>query len=52
MKICEIKYACIQGRDALINHFHDTKVLNQREKKFRPIFKDNVEFERKEEQRR
>ena len=39
-QICEIRYARLQGRLALIDHFHDSKVLNEREKKFRPIIKD------------
>jgi len=30
----------LQGRNSLIEHFHNSKVLNQKEKRYRPIIKD------------
>lgn len=39
-KICELSYARIQGLESLEEHFHSSKVLNQKGKNYRPIFKD------------
>jgi hypothetical protein len=36
-KICEIKYARIQGREALIQHFQYSSVMNQSDKKLKPV---------------
>jgi hypothetical protein len=30
----------LQGRQSLIEHFHNSKVLNQKDKKFRPIIRN------------
>jgi len=35
-KICEIKYARIQGHSALMQHFQYSRVMNQQDKKLRP----------------
>jgi hypothetical protein len=35
-KICEIKYARIQGHAALMQHFQYSRVMNQQDKKLRP----------------
>jgi hypothetical protein len=35
-KICEIKYARIQGYNALMQHFQYSRVMNQQDKKLRP----------------
>lgn len=40
MQICALTYARLQGRNSLIEHFHNSKVLNQKEKRFRPIIKE------------
>jgi hypothetical protein len=40
IKICVLTYARLQGRQSLIEHFHNSKVLNQKDKKFRPIIRD------------
>eukprot|EP01017_Pseudomicrothorax_dubius_P035042 TRINITY_DN4863_c0_g2_i2.p1 TRINITY_DN4863_c0_g2~~TRINITY_DN4863_c0_g2_i2.p1 ORF type:complete len:218 (+),score=54.48 TRINITY_DN4863_c0_g2_i2:187-840(+) len=44
-KICEIKYARIQGRDALIQHFKYSSVMNQSDKKLKPIIFPKSELE-------
>jgi hypothetical protein len=35
-----LTYARLQGRQSLIEHFYNSKVLNQKEKRYRPIIKD------------
>jgi sulfur transfer protein SufE len=35
-----LTYARLQGRNSLIEHFHNSKVLNQKEKRYRPIIKE------------
>ncbi|KAL4445636.1 hypothetical protein ABPG74_006187 [Tetrahymena malaccensis] len=37
-KICSLKYATIQGIPQLQEHFQNSSVMNQREKKFKPVF--------------
>lgn len=39
IKICALTYARLQGLNQLIEHFENSKVLNQKEKKYRPIIK-------------
>jgi hypothetical protein len=39
MQICSLTYARLQGLTQLIEHFENSKVLNQKEKKYRPIIK-------------
>lgn len=39
-QICVLTYARLQGRHSLIEHFHNSKVLNTKDKKFRPIIRD------------
>lgn len=39
IQICSLTYARLQGLSELIEHFSNSKVLNQKEKKFRPIIK-------------
>jgi hypothetical protein len=43
-KICELTYARLQGRASLVDHFHTSKVFNQKGKNYRPIFKDFSEI--------
>lgn len=38
-QICALTYARLQGLNQLIEHFENSKVLNQKEKKYRPIIK-------------
>jgi len=40
-KICEIKYARIQGLEALIDHFQYSSVMNQQDKKLKPYIPQN-----------
>lgn len=52
-KICALTYARLQGLNQLIEHFENSKVLNQKEKKFRPIIKyDRIHKMVLEQQRR
>jgi len=43
-KICEIKYARIQGRDNLIQHFEYSSVMNQADKKLKPVILPKMDF--------
>lgn len=43
-KICEIKYARIQGLEALIDHFQYSSVMNQQDKKLKPYITQKQEF--------
>jgi sulfur transfer protein SufE len=47
-----LTYARLQGRNSLIEHFHNSKVLNQKEKRYRPIIKMGGLEEMLEMQRR
>lgn len=38
-KICALTYARLQGKSDLIEHFHSSKVLNQKGKCYRPIIR-------------
>lgn len=37
-KICQLTYARIQGKDALLNHFQFSSIMNQKDKKVKPVF--------------
>ena len=41
-KICAIKYARIQGREALIKHFQNSSVMNQNDVKLKPLLAPNL----------
>jgi len=47
-KICEIKYARIQGQEALIQHFQYSSVMNQQDKKLKPYIPPKYEIANKE----
>lgn len=40
MKICNLTYARLQGLNSLIEHFQNSKVLNNKDKKYQPIIKE------------
>lgn len=40
-KVCSLKYAKLQGCASLINHFKNSRVMNQKDNKFRPFFSPN-----------
>jgi len=42
-KICDIKYARIQGKKALMHHFQYSNVMNQQDKKLRPYIPQEFE---------
>jgi len=44
-KICSLKYGRLQGLGELIEHFENSKVLNVKEKKYRPIIKYDKIYE-------
>lgn len=39
IQICHLTYARLQGLSNLIEHFENSKVLYQRDKKYRPIIR-------------
>ena len=43
-KICEVKYAKFQGSTSLFNHFKNSRVMNQKDFKFRPFISPKKEF--------
>jgi hypothetical protein len=43
-KICDIKYARIQGKKALMHHFQYSNVMNQQDKKLRPYIPQEFEM--------
>lgn len=36
-KICNIKYARIQGQESLMQHFRNSSVMNQHDRKLKPL---------------
>ena len=44
IKICILTYARLQGLNSLIEHFMNSKVLNSKEKKYRPIIKTTAKI--------
>ncbi len=44
MQICILTYARLQGLNSLIDHFENSKVLNSKDKKYRPIIKPNAKI--------
>ncbi|CAD8061435.1 unnamed protein product [Paramecium primaurelia] len=45
-KICELRYARIQGRQALVQHFQFSSVMNQKDKKLKPVIVPQSELSR------
>lgn len=45
IQICNLTYARLQGLSSLIEHFENSKVLNAKEKRYRPIIKSTVKIE-------
>jgi hypothetical protein len=39
-----LTYARLQGLNSLIDHFENSKVLNSKDKKYRPIIKPNAKI--------
>lgn len=47
-KVCEIRYARIQGHSALMQHFQYSRVMNQQDKKLRPYIPPKYELQNKQ----
>ncbi|CAK71992.1 unnamed protein product (macronuclear) [Paramecium tetraurelia] len=45
-KICQLRYARIQGRSALLQHFQFSSVMNQKDKKLKPVIVPQNELQR------